>query len=239
MVPPAMTRYVATVFGVGMAVLIGCAAGDAREVVSYGNPTEPAGEPTDEGSSRIPPPTQHDGEEEEDAGGDVSSSSSSSSGSHSSSTSSGGSTSSSGATSSSGGPSAPSGSTCAKAVALSDICGDEGTDTQSATGSDSKWFVVRLYEDSLSTIDMTLKATLTSPADVNFDLFMYSDVSKNCSMSATAKSTSTGTSDTATVTTPDKWGGANNRSVVVEVRHVSGTVDPAAKWTLKLEGNKP
>ncbi|MBX3230711.1 MAG: hypothetical protein KIT84_00730 [Labilithrix sp.] len=156
------------------------------------------------------------------------------------------------------GPSTPPGSnpcatnTCASPKNLTAIGGDDGSESRTETGADSKWFTIRVEERItglggflLGGIEMKLKATLTSPPGKNFDLFVYrpdNDV-KECS---NVRKSSESATDPDVVQI--RWGETNgadpngvrdDRTVTIEVREVGGTVcDPNAKWTLKIEGNK-
>ena len=136
--------------------------------------------------------------------------------------------------------------TCPTAMSMGVVSGDTLAETQSATGITAKWLSVRVGENDHRTLvgrKLSLKVDLASPPGVNFDLFVYvnegTDVVE-CT-TATGSSTSTTSADTASIT----WGeGAipngkdDSRTVSIEVRYVSGTCDPSAKWTLNVAGNQ-
>jgi hypothetical protein len=139
---------------------------------------------------------------------------------------------------------------CSSASDLGTISGDTGAGTKKVTGHTSTWFRIRVTEGQVNSLfDLTplkLNVKLTSPPGSNYDLLVYvpKDDSTECS-AVTAGSTSPGTSDSAavqfgdeTIDLPDPLGTPDDRSVTIEVRHVSGPCDPAKPWTLDLFGNK-
>jgi len=232
---------------VGVAAFVGCAEGTDPAGLGLSElatlPVE-AGQ-GDENSVVLPPSTKQTEEEdaattEEDAGG-------------------GGTDSGGGGTTDAGAPDAAPDSggggggtcaaanTCAGASDLGSISGDTGADVKTAQGSGSQWFTVRVTENDSSLFGLSLlaKAELTSPPGTNFDLFVYvggSATSQNCS-SVTTSSTSTG-ADSTVAEFGESSGGISNGSsdeklVTVEVRWVSGTCLPTAKWSLTVRGNTP
>ena len=146
-----------------------------------------------------------------------------------------------------GGGTCASANTCPGATDLGSISGDTGADTKTAQGSGSQWFKVRVTENDSNLFGLSLlaKAELISPPGTNFDLFVYvgsSASSQSCS-SPTTSSTSTG-ADSTVAEFGESSGGISNgssdeRLVTVEVRWVSGTCLPTAKWSLTVRGNTP
>ena len=144
-----------------------------------------------------------------------------------------------------GGAACASPNVCTGATDLGSVSGDTGADVKTAQGSGSQWFKVRVTEDDSSVFGLSLlaKAELTSPPGTNFDLFLYlpgGGSGQECS-AVSQSSTSTG-ADTAKL----EWGegtisnGSNDdRTVTVEVRWVSGTCSPSAKWSLTVRGDTP
>jgi hypothetical protein len=135
--------------------------------------------------------------------------------------------------------------TCMGATNLGMVSGDEGADTQSATGTGSKWFTVRVTEDDSSTFGtkLQMKATLTSPPGSNYDLYVYVPGSDTRECSTVSKSsTSSASTDTAGVEFGEGGtfsnGSSDDRTVTVEVRHVSGTCSASDQWTLTINGNQ-
>ena len=134
---------------------------------------------------------------------------------------------------------------CTGATDLGSVSGDTGADVKTAQGSGSQWFKVRVTENDSSVFGLSLlaKAELTSPPGTNFDLFLYlpgGGSGQECSV-VSKSSTSTG-ADSASL----EWGegsisnGINDdRTLTVEVRWVSGTCSPSAKWSLTVRGDTP
>ena len=142
-----------------------------------------------------------------------------------------------------GGGTCASPNACAGATDLGSISGDTGSDSKSAQGSGSQWFKVRVTEDDSGFFGLSLlaKAQLTSPPGTNFDLFVYlADNGSALECSTVTKSSTTTGAESA----PVEWGegalangNADDRNVTIEVRWVSGTCSPSAKWTLTVRGN--
>ncbi len=135
--------------------------------------------------------------------------------------------------------------TCTGATKLGNVSGDTGSDVQTASGTTSEWFTVRVTEDDtgLFATRLALTATLTSPPGSNFDLFFYVPSTDTVECSAVSQqSAKTSGPDTASVQFGETGAFFDNvddsRTVTVEVRHVSGNCDPAQKWTLTLNGNQ-
>lgn len=138
---------------------------------------------------------------------------------------------------------------CIAATDLGSVSGDTNADTKSAQGHTSQWFTVRVTEDHSGFLSggrsLKLTAALTSPPGTNYDVYLYVPASDSQECSAvSAQSTSTTVNDTARVefgeSDSDALGNGSDddRTVTVEVRHVSGTCDPNQKWSLTVSGNK-
>jgi hypothetical protein len=139
-------------------------------------------------------------------------------------------------------------STCGSSTAgLKAVCGDQGSDSSTATGSSSTWLGVNANEcdSGVRAASMKISATLDVPQGENFDLYMYMGDSSSgytCSK-LVRKSTGVGS---ATETVSIGWGEsgffANNsddgRAIRFEVRHVSGSCSSTAKWKLTVYGNR-
>jgi len=136
--------------------------------------------------------------------------------------------------------------TCIGATILTDVRGDTNADTATHTGSTSKWLKIRVSENNSNPIDgekLKLKVTLTSPAGTNFDLRLYlpgDGSSQKCAGPDRSTTNTTGND----VTSID-WGegaiangSSDDRTVTVEVVHVSGTCAAGQTWSLLAEGNK-
>ncbi len=134
--------------------------------------------------------------------------------------------------------------TCLTSTDLGSISGDENADFKTFQGSGSQWFTVRVTENDSSVFgtELEMKAELTSPAGTNFDLFIYragGTSGQECA-SLTTSSTSTASFDTASMSWGEGTisnGSSDDRTVTVEVRHISGTCAAAAKWSLTVRGN--
>lgn len=222
----------------GVGALVGCAEGadvDPAESFISTDPVEAGKGEDDDDSVTMPPPsnppddTDPDDDPDVDAGGGK------------------------GDAGADGGtkPDAGGGGSCAatnKCVAATDlgsVSGDTGSDTKSAQGHTSQWFTVRVTENdsSLFGASLRLAAALKSPAGTNYDVYLYLPSSDTLECSAvSAQSTSTSVNDSASVEFGEGGGLSNgskdDRTVTVEVRHVSGTCDPNQKWTLTLTGNQ-
>jgi hypothetical protein len=220
--------------GIGAGALIGCAEGtsaDPTESFLASSPVD-GGEQVeeDDDSVKLPPPSNPPDDDDNDAGTDAGKDAGADSGP----TPDGGT-----------GGSCTSTNTCAGATNLGSISGDTGADVVSAQGHTSQWFTVRVTEDDsgVTGVQLRMTATLTSPPGTNYDLYVYVPGSDTLECSAVSyQSTNTGSSDSATAKFGESGllsnGSADDRTVTVEVRHVSGTCDPNNKWKLQLAGNK-
>lgn len=135
--------------------------------------------------------------------------------------------------------------TCLDATDMGEVIGDMGRDSLSAQGTTSQWFKVRGAERSSTATPVRINATLQSPPGANFDLYVYVPRSDTRECSAVAQSsTSTGTFDEVSASwgeDEDLFGGNgenDSRTVTIEVRYVSGSCSPTAKWKLNVYGNQ-
>ena len=138
----------------------------------------------------------------------------------------------------------PSPATCPTAMMLGSVSGDTGNMKLSAMGHQSAWFRVRVTEDDSAVGGLSLRAAakLTSPAAVDFDVFVYVNTGSDVVECSTTVGTTT---TTGTVNeTRAEWGeggianGADDgREVSIEVRPISGTCAITQTWQLELEGN--
>jgi len=138
----------------------------------------------------------------------------------------------------------PSAATCQTAMALGSVSGDTGNAKLSAMGHQSAWFRVRVTEDDSDIPGLTLRvgAKLTSPATVDFDVFVYVNAGSDVVECSTTVGTTT-TNGTVNETLAE-WGEGivpngsdDSRNVSIEVRPISGTCDPTKPWQLEVEGN--
>lgn len=217
----------------------GCAASGVEDESSTSNlQTTPIEAGTDEGESVTLPPSNPPKEQpkEEDAGGDDidAGTSADAGGGNNGGNNGGGTTASCTAT-----------NTCMGATDLGMVSGDTGADVKTSQGTGSKWFTVRVTEDDSSAFGAKLwmKATLTSPPGANYDLYVYVPGSDTRECSAVTKSsTVSSTTDTAGVEFGEGGtfsnGSSDDRTVTVEVRHVSGPCSASDQWTLTVNGNQ-
>lgn len=134
--------------------------------------------------------------------------------------------------------------TCGAATDLGSISGDKNANVKTASGTGSQWFKILVTEDdsAIDANDLEMKAVLTSPAGSNYDLFLYlpssGPTTRNCT-TISKSSTSTSSSDQASLSWGESGlfanGDDDDRTVTVEVRHVSGPC--TAPWSLSVYGN--
>jgi hypothetical protein len=145
-----------------------------------------------------------------------------------------------------GGGSCMSAVMCMGAVAMGNINADSGG-TQTANGDKSQWLKVQTIENNNAPFSgqrMRLRATLTSPATTNFDLYVYLNVggtAPECTV-VTGSSMATGTSDVVNI----DWGetdgdiangSSDNALVTIEVRAATAaTCAPGQTWSLEAKG---
>ncbi len=135
--------------------------------------------------------------------------------------------------------------TCNGVSSIGNISGDTGAQTLSAQGYQSTWIHVRTTEDydGIDAVSMTFRATLTSPASANFDLFLYVNTGSDVLECATPRGSAT---TTGTDVVNLQWGETgivangsdDDRDVMIEVRNVSGTCAVGQTWSLALIGNQ-
>lgn len=136
---------------------------------------------------------------------------------------------------------------CASATSMGSVSGDTGSGFLRATGSTSKWLVVRVTEDDGSIFshpDIRAKFTLTHDPNTRFDLYVYRSSGtgdRNCSSVTTTGSRSNTTNvANASLSWSDTYGLGgtdDSRNIVLEVRHVSGPCGAARPWYLDVDGN--
>lgn len=240
-----MKSYVVTLAscaGLGVIALVGCAQGSESDPMVGYLPSAPveAGTSDDDGEQvKVPPPSNPpDNVDLKSDAGASSSGGSADSGAPDAGVGTDGGT-------SGGTPACASPNACSGATDLGSVSGDTGADVKNTDGSTSQWFKVRVTENDEGAIgkQLWMTATLVSPPGANFDLFVYVPNSDTMECSTVSShSTSTSSTDSAQVKFGEGGlipnGSSDSRTVTIEVRHVSGTCNPSAKWTLKVEGNK-
>jgi hypothetical protein len=133
--------------------------------------------------------------------------------------------------------------TCTGAQDLGTLPGDDGADwvVETATGTTSKWFKVRVMDEVNWPGSERFKATLTSPPGMNFDLIVYQgEIEVNAPDCFASGVRGQGTPESFTTTWNDRTGPDDHLWFIIEVRHVGGTAcGEDAEWTLAVEGRAP
>lgn len=134
------------------------------------------------------------------------------------------------------------------ATNLGSVSGDKNADVKTATGTDNKFFRVKVSEDDsslTSSKDLHVRVTLSSTDPANFDLYVYlgstfaDGGSTECS-SVKDSSTVSGSDDVIEESWKDNHpigGSDDTRYMTIEVRSATPTCT-GASWSLKVEGNK-
>jgi hypothetical protein len=111
-------------------------------------------------------------------------------------------------------------------------------DVVSTTGETSRFVAVSVVEadSSFPLINVAFTATLTSPPGMNYDLYVYQP---GCTMAYGQSTNGAGTTDTLASGWGDTLGPDDTRTVIFEIRYVSGSAcGPDAAWTLTVAGNR-
>ena len=120
------------------------------------------------------------------------------------------------------------------------VNGDTGADVVSKTGTTSAWFSVTVSEGDaglFGLVDQKFTVTLQSPPGMNFDLYVHSSPCGGA-LYGQAKG-GVGAADVVASGWNETLGTDDSRTVLLEVRYVSGTAcASSATWNLKVEGNK-
>lgn len=133
---------------------------------------------------------------------------------------------------------------CTSAEALGFLPGDEDSAPLSVQGATSKWFSVRITEESssISETDLSYRVALASPAGMNYDLFVHpgpQDGDQDCG-AAPIQGQSDGSAEVVFQEWDDDQGfGGEDDSVwlMIEVRYVAGeSCSLSDQWTLTIEG---
>lgn len=239
---------VAIVASAGVAALVGCAVGTEPEGLGESELTNLPAEAGKGDENSVVLPAKSTPTVEEDSGGGGGGTDSGGGGTDAGVDSGGGGGTDAGVDSGggTGGTSCASPNTCVGSTDLGSMSGDTGAGVKTAQGSGSQWFKVRVTEDDSNVFGLSLlaKAELTSPPGTNFDVFVY--VGGNSSATECSSVSASGTSTASLDTAKAEWGegtlsngSSDDRNVTVEVRWVSGTCSPTAKWTLNVRGNTP
>jgi hypothetical protein len=126
--------------------------------------------------------------------------------------------------------------TCQTAETLIEISANSGADVRTVKGTGSKWFQIKMNDDTVAQLRFT--ATLTSAMDTDYDLYVHrgDDNAPDCNFPAVK---AMGTPEVAAQFWADELGNDNSRWYSFEVFYVSGSeCDMPHEWTLTIEGNK-
>ncbi len=131
--------------------------------------------------------------------------------------------------------------TCVGAEDLGEIPGDDGADwvMETATGTTSRWFKVRVIDAANWPTSERFKATLTSPPGMNFDLIVYQgEIEVNAPDCFASGVRGQGTPESFMTVWDDTGGSEDGTWFILEVRHVDGIAcGEDAEWTLLVKGN--
>jgi len=125
---------------------------------------------------------------------------------------------------------------CITAVSLDDsLCGDIPNNCIPADGLESNkgegWYKVYLKECNASYSPLKIKAVLTVPSDVDYDLYLYS----RCGiLLASSENHSLGADETVTYTKTDNTSSNDSQWFYLEVRYHSGS--SCDNWQLQVSG---
>jgi hypothetical protein len=134
---------------------------------------------------------------------------------------------------------------CQGAVNLGNVSGDRDSPTLTTSGSQPAWIRFRVTEDDhdIGGEDLKFTATLSSPAEVDFDLYVYRGPeggTTGCG-GTLESSTLVGADDSVSMEWGEGGGLANGDEdaawIAVEIRSPGGMCDPAASWELTIAGD--
>lgn len=126
---------------------------------------------------------------------------------------------------------------CTAPVMLGSVAGDVRADVLQYRGAGSAFLTVYLKEEDGGLIrkDIKIAARLTSPRGSNFDLYMYAEQDM-CGV-VTSSSTTTFMDRVSAKWSEGLENKDESRTIVFEVRHVSGPCSDATPWELQILGN--
>lgn len=134
--------------------------------------------------------------------------------------------------------------TCAGAMVIGGVSGDEPSAPLNASGDEPTWLAFQVSENNndISGEKLTFTATLTSPAGLDFDLYVFRGPAGGTSGCGGTQSQSTNAAAIDSVYM--EWGEgtlANNADddawIAVEVRAKNGFCEPGLEWTLTVTGD--
>ena len=134
------------------------------------------------------------------------------------------------------------GGSCTSAPSLGSVCGDqhEGfictkdcNNGPGTTGYGERWYKVYVKECSNCPADLRLRARLQSPANMDYDLYLYD----GCGTLRASSTQGTGMLDETSYRFSDDYGSSDTRYVYIEIRYYSGS--SCSNWQLWTKGGCP
>jgi hypothetical protein len=121
--------------------------------------------------------------------------------------------------------------TCSLARSAGSIDGDGlGTKT-TIKGAGSQWISVRVNESSFEDEPLGVTARLTTPPGAELQVFLYDTGCKTPLVDPFGTAQKEAYAEWSDFPVLD-----NSKTVLVEIRHLSGTCTPQTEWTLELQG---
>lgn len=121
------------------------------------------------------------------------------------------------------------GDSCAAAVYMGVVCGDEAQNQIVRTGCGGGWFRFDLSECSSALVDLNYAVQLIQPSGAEYDLYIYSECGNQIAAG------SGGQTLCADGTVADGFSTDDSREIFVEVRMISTST--ADTWELRVLGN--
>jgi hypothetical protein len=126
--------------------------------------------------------------------------------------------------------------TCSGAINIGSIAGDTGSESLTRTSYGEYWYAFTLREDNTSSVYISATITLTTPAGVDYDLYVHGGGA--CSSCIMSSSLGAGSTETVNLRWEDRFALSDTRTVYVEIRFFSGSTTGCGEWTLTVSGNR-
>jgi hypothetical protein len=130
--------------------------------------------------------------------------------------------------------------TCNSSDEIPSVDGDQNNDTRLKQGIGSKWFRILVKEAVSSIISypaLSFTATLTSPPDTKYDLYVYQGDSSSIDCGVQPAKAS-GVPESYSQKWNDQIAKDDSTWFVLEVRYVSGSdCEPGSEWQLEVQGH--
>ena len=122
---------------------------------------------------------------------------------------------------------------CADHFFAGTISGDVGSAFLTDSHTGAGWTRVQLVEDNSADVYLSATVTLTVPAGVDYDLYLYCG---SCGTGVVASSTlGTGQTEIVRVRWDDDFGQVDDGNFYVEVRYFNGS--SPVPWSMRIDGN--